>query len=455
MPPKYLYLRGELVSDETFISALIQHQFPNDDYAGSEKVIINEFSSTDKFKQYSLNQIISRYCITNHNLNNAPLAGQAPLAGWGFMDKIYCSLKDSGVYGCQDFFDSDNLTKFQALLIERGFVIVTTIKLEHLKKYYRDVPHSTPTKGTLKPSVLSYLSNLSVGLSSGDIINTIIIAKKPPSSINRIWIMGDGYYFKNALPLKDKGKVFSFPNSKVFCSLNVKTLPLGEGKLLRDLFYKVFKNSIPDSRDSHNFSTNRKFLRDTQNPYFNREYYDLLERIEKLEDGDENFVSSALSFYNEYETPPPAGRGGQILLNSDLIKNKIYEGLRDSNIGQTEISGFFHYPPGTCMRWHTNRYDIHEQCDCERGHLKWRIYLIWSEGDSGFSFIHPHTKQYKKIKDLPECVNIFKINSAEDQQYFWHSIYCNTENRYSMGVAVEDKTIKELYPLLEQYGTLI
>ena len=86
-------------------------------------------------------------------------------------------------------------------------------------------------------------------------------------------------------------------------------------------------------------------------------------------------------------------------------------------------SGFFLYPPGGYMGWHTNWQNP-----------GWRLYISYAEepGKSFFRYRDPETGQIVTSPDKGFHLRVFR---ATDENPFWHAIYSET-HRYSLGYKI-------------------
>jgi hypothetical protein len=113
---------------------------------------------------------------------------------------------------------------------------------------------------------------------------------------------------------------------------------------------------------------------------------------------------------------------------SYLIKDQIY--ITKMLMGRfpkcsISRSGFFYYPPGEGMRWHTNADTPYLRC-----------YLNYSQnGDSYFKYYDQETKKTVVDMDFPGWnIRHFHINNEKDN-LFWHSVYSRT-HRISVGFRI-------------------
>ena len=88
-------------------------------------------------------------------------------------------------------------------------------------------------------------------------------------------------------------------------------------------------------------------------------------------------------------------------------------------------SGFFYYPPGQGMGWHTNADTPYLRC-----------YMNYSlNGDSYFKFYDQKTQKTVVDHDVAGWnIRTFDIN-REKGDWFWHSVYSNT-HRISAGFKI-------------------
>jgi len=116
------------------------------------------------------------------------------------------------------------------------------------------------------------------------------------------------------------------------------------------------------------------------------------------------------------------------ITESYLIKDQIY--ITKMLMGRfpkcsISRSGFFYYPPGEGMRWHTNADTPYLRC-----------YLNYSEnGNSYFKYYAQETKKTVVDMDFPGWnIRYFHINKEKDN-LFWHSVYSRT-HRISVGFRI-------------------
>lgn len=83
-------------------------------------------------------------------------------------------------------------------------------------------------------------------------------------------------------------------------------------------------------------------------------------------------------------------------------------------------SGFFLYPPGGYMGWHTNSEAP-----------GWRLYISWVEepGKSFFRYRNPDTSEMVTSWDTGLNIRLFRVTK---ERLLWHAIYSET-NRFSLG----------------------
>jgi hypothetical protein len=121
---------------------------------------------------------------------------------------------------------------------------------------------------------------------------------------------------------------------------------------------------------------------------------------------------------------------GKYIRNWEKCKDCIME-LRKI-LGSDEIvwRGNFLYPENGYREWHTNRYD----------HVGWRLYVIHTEGDAYFNYIHPDTGDLKKCRDKDGTVRLFYLS---DRDVLWHTV-ASKGKRYSLGARLPDKIVNKL-----------
>ncbi len=94
-------------------------------------------------------------------------------------------------------------------------------------------------------------------------------------------------------------------------------------------------------------------------------------------------------------------------------------------------SGYFWYPPGAYMAWHTNS-----------GAPGWRLYVSYAEepGKSFFRYRDPDSHEIITSVDDEWNVRLFAIRADKP---FWHAIYSET-NRFSLGYMIYPHSLRTL-----------
>lgn len=118
----------------------------------------------------------------------------------------------------------------------------------------------------------------------------------------------------------------------------------------------------------------------------------------------------------------------ETFFNALTLKDELYTYKFISNRFPNcsiERSGFYYYPPGEGMRWHTNADTPYLRC-----------YLNYSQnGDSYFKYYDQETKKTVVDMDFPGWnIRHFHINK-EKENLFWHSVYSRT-HRISVGFRI-------------------
>ena len=162
--------------------------------------------------------------------------------------------------------------------------------------------------------------------------------------------------------------------------------------------------------------------------------------LEEWKDFDINYPKKEEGFYtsddslsgameSEIEHDENFGKGQPFdTEKSYLIKDKIYiTKLLMERFPKCSInsSGFFYYPPGEGMKWHTNADTPYLRC-----------YLNYSDnGDSYFKYYDQEIKKTVVDMDFPGWnIRHFHINKEKDN-LFWHSVYSRT-HRISVGFRI-------------------
>ena len=128
-------------------------------------------------------------------------------------------------------------------------------------------------------------------------------------------------------------------------------------------------------------------------------------------------------------------RNGHLKIKKDDGLIELIQETFGSNL-ESNPTGYFWYPPKGFRNWHTNRLD-------RRG---WRIYLTYTYEDdqSWMSYKDINTHKLETVPDRNGYINMFHINTDEDEEdILWHSIYSMTD-RFSMGFHITDAFAQEL-----------
>lgn len=139
-------------------------------------------------------------------------------------------------------------------------------------------------------------------------------------------------------------------------------------------------------------------------------------------------ISNVISFSD--------GKSPSSVYSTDLknLKNNIDQWVRQRLLSTFDApfaldvgeSGFFWYPKGGYMSWHTNNRVP-----------GWRIYITHATeaGKSFFRYKHPETDEIFTSMDEQWHVRLFKIDPARP---LWHAVYSETD-RFSLGYRVYQK----------------
>ena len=116
-----------------------------------------------------------------------------------------------------------------------------------------------------------------------------------------------------------------------------------------------------------------------------------------------------------------------------LANEAVAEKIRQQFSSQEKLaladSGYFWYPPGAYMGWHTNSRAS-----------GWRLYISHSEepGKSFFRYRDPDTLKFITSMDDEWNVRLFAVRADKP---LWHAIYSET-NRYSFGYIISPYSLR-------------
>ena len=106
-----------------------------------------------------------------------------------------------------------------------------------------------------------------------------------------------------------------------------------------------------------------------------------------------------------------------------LLGRRIQDLFEEGSRLEIRSSGFFLYPPGGYMGWHTNWQNP-----------GWRLYVNYAEkpGKSFFRYRDPETHEIVTSPDRELNFRLFRVSSGKP---FWHTVYSDTF-RYSLGYKI-------------------
>eukprot|EP00928_Gymnodinium_smaydae_P014953 TRINITY_DN15488_c0_g1_i2.p1 TRINITY_DN15488_c0_g1~~TRINITY_DN15488_c0_g1_i2.p1 ORF type:complete len:511 (+),score=12.80 TRINITY_DN15488_c0_g1_i2:150-1682(+) len=135
------------------------------------------------------------------------------------------------------------------------------------------------------------------------------------------------------------------------------------------------------------------------------------------------------------------------LSNFSLTLRSIFKPMLESGEGDEGASacdrhndhgvywtGFFFYPPGAHIAWHTNRWN----------RVGYRLYfskMSAEKGTAGFSWVDPRSLVSRSVKPQNGTITIFPL---QRDPVMWHSTWSVDAHRYSFGVRISSKIWKKL-----------
>lgn len=263
-------------------------------------------------------------------------------------------------------------------------------------------------KTKYKPSEIELNNYLLTEKNSNKIsqYNNIILNNK-----KKILMLFENKYFKD----NKNDNVISFKEKLNLININKKKTQ----KILYDLL-------------ETNKTLNKKIYFLNKNKYIIRNWN---LNIKKKLINNKSLINNSQTLTYKFKNNYSKSMGSIVILRNEN-KTEIFQNYFKSIYGNNnKITGFFWYPSGGFREWHTNAYNRYG----------WRLYLVWveEENKSGFSFIHPNTKELKYIPDKRGYINMFKVGTSKNTM-LWHNVRSDT-NRFSIGINVDQNFIDTFF----------